>query len=132
MEGARAAANRFRVDEKGTSQLNECSYDLNASVETSCLTLLMLSTFSHGFERLMLCLWNSAHGVCALQVVCWPHATDTKHVQKIKTTMLDRFMTDLPKAYWSMEIGFQKFGSFASEGNCVSASENCSSERRGD
>jgi hypothetical protein len=33
MEGSRAVANRFRVNEKGTSQLNEYSYDHDASVE---------------------------------------------------------------------------------------------------
>ena len=28
---------------------------------------------------------------------CWPHATDTKHAQRIKTEMRMRFMTNLQK-----------------------------------
>jgi hypothetical protein len=58
---------------------------------------LTLSTVSHGFQRCMLYLWNSTHGVRAVHAGGLPHATDTKHAHRIKTEKRMRFMTNLQK-----------------------------------
>jgi hypothetical protein len=61
----------------------------------------------------MLYLWNSTHGVWAVHAGGLPHATDTKHADRIKTERRMRFMTNLQKNTCMTQIRFLEFGSFA-------------------
>src|SRR5580693_1722627 len=80
-------------------------------------TLLTLSTFSHGFQRVQLCLkWNSVQLVLALQTARSSHATGTKHAHRTKTAMLMRFMTDLHKINWSDENWFPANSGYSPQG----------------